>query len=113
MELIIIAHIVNIIVAGSIGTLLLINHPSMARAYGDETPARSILMCMYLTTAILSGTALAFSAITIMVALVLFPFQIIYKVATVATVGIRNPIVIINLVIVILLAAALFRVVGV
>lgn len=105
-----IALLLNIVVAGSIGTLLLINHPSMDHVYGPATPARSILLTMYIAIAAVSLLALTFPPLTMSIAITLFSFQIVYKVATLGTVGIKNPVVISNLLISIILAVALYDV---
>lgn len=112
MNLIIIAHLVNIVVAGSVGTLLLLNHASMVSVFGDATPARSILLTMYLAIALMSLIALITPSLLTTITLVLFSFQILYKVSTLATVGFKNPVVWCNVAISVLLFTALLQVVG-
>jgi hypothetical protein len=111
MLIVTISHLINVLVAGSIGTLLLLNLPSMTAVYGEVTPARSILASVYLAIAATSLFALIFPAYSIAVAKVLFPVQILYKVSTVLTVGtITHPVVISNLFISILHAISLLMI---
>ena len=68
-------------------------------------PARCILACVYFAILFASLYALiraGFGAphIAVQIALVLFPLQIIYKLATAFAVGIDNPVVVTNLAVV-------------
>jgi hypothetical protein len=81
---------------------LLRDTPQMEAAFGPATPARAILTCVYLAILLASLFALICAAagaphVTLTIALVLFPLQIIYKTATAVIVGIDNPVVITNL----------------
>lgn len=109
MTVVLISHVVNVLVAGSVGILLLLNAPGMVAVYGEASPARSILVSVYLAIAITSAFALLFPAYSIMIAKVLFPLQIIYKVSTIVTVGsITHPVVVSNVLISVLHAISLF-----
>ena len=84
----------------------------MTPVYGPDSPARRILACIYGSIAAASAFALACAALgdaqmLRTVAWVLFPMQIGYKVATAFTVGLKNPVVLSNLAISVLLVLAL------
>lgn len=99
MLLITVSHIVNLVVVTLIPWLIARDTPAMAAVYGPDSPARRILACLYATIALASGIALASHALTaspalsLRIAAVMFPLQIIYKLATVPAVGLRNPVV--------------------
>jgi hypothetical protein len=100
MILITISHIVNVLVAGTVAVLLLRNTPRMSAVYGEVTPARSILASIYLAIAATSVVALAFPQYSIVIATVLFPLQIFYKILTIFTVGnVTHPVVVSNILI--------------
>jgi hypothetical protein len=81
----------------------------MVAVYGEASPARSILVSVYLAIAVTSALALLFPTYSIMIAKVLFPLQIIYKVSTIVTVGsITHPVVVNNLLISAVHAISLF-----
>jgi len=84
----------------------------MADAFGPDSDARRILACLYATIALVSVYALVQLAldnrsVAIQIAWVLFPVQIIYKLATVPTVGLGSPVVMTNLFVVVVLIATL------
>ena len=109
MSIILFSHIINVLVAGGVGVLLLRNVPVMTAVYGEATPARSILASIYLSIAAASVCALLFPAYSIAIATVLFPLQILYKLSTVLTVrSIVHPVVVSNLLISIVHAISLF-----
>ncbi len=111
MLLVTLSHIVNVLVAGGIGMLLLLNLPSITAVYGEATPARSILTSVYLAIAVVSLFALIFPSYSIAIAKVLFPLQILYKLSTIITVGsIIHPVVVSNVLISILHAVSLFMI---
>jgi hypothetical protein len=111
MLIVTLSHLVNVLVAGSIGILLLLNLPSMTAVYGEATPARSILASIYLAIATTSIVALIFPAYSLAIAKVLFPLQILYKLSTIITVGsIVHPVVASNVLISILHAVSLFMI---
>lgn len=53
---------------------------SMNAVFGQDTTARQILTCMYLTIIVVSSYALIDFKQAITIGMILFPFQIIYKV---------------------------------
>lgn len=109
MSIILFSHLLNVLVAGGFGVLLLLNAPSMTTVYGAATPARGILASIYLSIAAASVCALLFPAYSIAIATVLFPLQILYKLSTVLTVGsIMHPVVVSNLLISVVHAISLF-----
>lgn len=111
MIIVTISHIVNVLVAGGVAYLILTNSVSMTAVYGEATPARSILASVYLAIALTSAFALAFPAYSIMIAKILFPLQIVYKLSTILTVGsITHPVVAANVFISILHAISLFAI---
>ena len=105
MLLVAFSHLVNVIVVTIIPYLIWRNRPEMTAVYGPDSPARRILVCLYGTIALASAAALVaqFGAgvpeISRSIALVMFPLQIVYKVATVFAVGLRNPVVVSNVII--------------
>lgn len=108
MILVTISHVVNVLVAGGVAGMLLANAPWMARVYGGATPARSILASVYLAIAVTSLVALLVPASSIVIAQVLFPLQIFYKLTTIIAVGtIAHPVVISNVLISVLHTASL------
>ena len=108
MTIIIISYIVNIIVAGLMGTLLFFNFKGkieerMVKVFGENTSGRQILACLYLTIAIFSVFGLFNETYFYKIALILFPFQILYKTLTlIAVKDKRNPVPYYNLAISIL-----------
>lgn len=79
---------------------------AMNAVYGPDTDARRILACRYGTIALASLIALAALGlgnreIALQIVWVLFPFQIVYKLATVPTVGLSSPVVRTNLFVVV------------
>lgn len=88
--------LLNIIVLIPVCITLLVNNKQMAEAAGIFTPARGILLAIYLTI-LMASTALLFFPDE-KFALGLFIMQIVYKVLSPFTVKtIKNPIVISNL----------------
>ena len=94
MKFVYLSHIVNVLVAGMMGTLLFFNSDSqIIEVFGPQTPARQILSCVYLSIAIMSSAALISKSKTISIAIVLFPVQIVYKILTLIAVSdILNPV---------------------
>jgi hypothetical protein len=94
---------VNVLVLVPVCTSLLFDVPWARPAYGDRTPARSILLSIYAAILIVSsglilGLALAPSPRLVDMTIALLIVQIIYKVTTPWTVGsIANPVVLSNL----------------
>ncbi len=94
MGVILISLVVNILVAGfmgvAIGFRLL---PRMDRVFGPDPTARQILACLYLAIAAASIVALASGGLRLQIAVILFPFQILYKLLTLLLVtDRRNPV---------------------
>jgi hypothetical protein len=110
MKFVYLSHIVNVLVAGMMGTLLFLNLNSpIIEVFGPETPARQILSCVYLSIAIMSSVALISKHKTIGIAVVLFPVQIVYKILTLFAVSdMLNPVPWSNLAISILHAYSLY-----
>lgn len=109
--LVTISYIVNIIVAGTFGSLLFFNQDGrMTSVYGPNTPSRQILSCLYLSIALFSVVGLFHQKYFVKVALVLFPIQIVYKLLTLIAVEDRkNPVPYANLAISILHAFSLWQ----
>lgn len=105
MVLLYISFIVNILVAGYFGMLLVTGGNRRVHAvYGANTPASRILGSIYLTIALVSIVAVAHPEFMLGIALVLFPLQIIYKIISVPAIGsIKNPVAISNFIIAVLL----------
>ncbi|HIG23603.1 MAG TPA: hypothetical protein EYG02_00860 [Henriciella marina] len=103
MLLVALSHLVNVIIVTIIPWLIYRNAPSMTAVYGPDTPARRILACLYATIALASAVALfcqfgyGLAEVSMQIALVLFPLQIAYKLATAFAVGLGSPVVISNL----------------
>ena len=110
MKFVYLSHIVNVLVAGMMGTLLFFNSDSqIIEVFGPQTPARQILSCVYLSIAIMSSVALISKRKTISIAIVLFPVQIVYKILTLIAVSdILNPVPWYNLAVSILHAYSLY-----
>lgn len=110
MKFVYLSHIVNVLVAGKMGTLLFFNSDSqIIEVFGPQTPARQILSCVYLSIAIMSSVALISKRKTISIAIVLFPVQIVYKILTLIAVSdILNPVPWSNLAVSILHAYSLY-----
>ncbi len=89
-----IAYIINILVAGTLGFLLFFNIGNrMIKVYGEDTSARQILACLYLSIAIFSIIALVHQGYFFKIAIILFPMQIVYKLLTLISVkDKRNPV---------------------
>jgi hypothetical protein len=119
---IVISLIVNVIVAGACSILLFINFTPFTNSFGDDTTARQILSCIYLSIATISFYALARSlyqyyqksksnALETLqwVGWGLFPIQIVYKLLTVVIVlDKKAPVIWVNLAIAILHSISLF-----
>ena len=104
------SHIVNVLIAGMMGTLLFFNSTSpIIEVFGPITPARQILSCVYLSIAVMSSIALISKSKRTSIAVVLFPIQIVYKILTLISVSdILNPVPWSNLAISILHAYSLY-----
>ena len=88
MKIIFFSHVVNVIVAGMMGSLLFFNSTSpIIQVFGAATPAREILSCIYLSIAVMSSIAIIDKRMTIPIAIGLFPMQIVYKLLTLVAVA--------------------------
>lgn len=114
MIIITISYIVNILVAGLMGILLFFDlGDRVIRVYGENTAARQILSCLYLSIAIFSIFGLFSQAYFIKIALILFPMQIVYKLLTLVAVKDRkNPVPYANLAISILHSFSVWYILG-
>lgn len=100
----------NIFVLGPVISLLVAGSTGMEAAFGPDTTARRILICVYGSIALTSvGLILmhvAGHAWAVPMTLALFAVQITYKLGTVFLVGIINPVVVTNLFVVALQVCA-------
>lgn len=100
--------LINILVAGFFGITLL-NKKLHTNIYGVDNTSRQILSSLYLSIASISIFALFNEKYLINIALVLFPFQIVYKILTVFLItDKRNPVLWSNLIIAIYLGITLY-----
>jgi hypothetical protein len=108
MLLIQIGLIINILVAGFFGTSLL-NKKFHNKVYGPDSTSRQILSSLYLAITIISIVALINNSYLKQIVLILFPFQIIYKILSVFLItDKRNPVLWSNLAISVYLGIALY-----
>lgn len=113
MSIVTLSHLCNFLVVTVIPYLIFTKRRAMDVVYGGDTVARRILACLYATIAATSLIALAGQVyfgdqkLSFEIARVLFPMQIIYKVATLPAVGWKNPVVKSNLAISVLHTASL------
>ena len=90
--------LVNVAVLLPVCTGLLSNAPWTTSAYGDATPARAILLSVYMAIGLCSVLLLIRRDAKAVAALLLM--QVLYKVTTPLTVGtVANPVVVSNLII--------------
>ena len=90
--------VLNLIVLFPVCTGLMMRDPRMTSGFGDWTPARGILLSVYLAIAVASAVLLARPDPRM--ACVLLGLQVIYKLTTPFTVGtVKNPVVVSNLVV--------------
>lgn len=109
MLIITISHLINFLVAGLMAILLISNERHMKKVFGDITPARQILSSLYMAIAVASLVALIAPQYSIVIATVLFPIQILYKLSTLVTVSSKsNPVIWCNFVISIVHAISLY-----
>lgn len=89
--------LLNVVVLVPVTTSLLVRAPWVIRAYGDRSPARDILLAIYL--AILAGSVMLLIVDARDAVVALLGVQIIYKVITAFTVqrALSNPVVLSNL----------------
>ncbi|MEL6451715.1 MAG: hypothetical protein AAFQ19_10680 [Pseudomonadota bacterium] len=107
----------NLLILGPVIAGLLSGGAGMAVIFGPDTPARMILLCVYAAIALVSAALIGLHAVghgwAVPMTFALFAVQITYKLATVVAVGVGNPVVVTNLVVVavqvIAIAAYLWR----
>lgn len=98
MYLIITSYIVNILVAGFMGSMLFFDLKGklpdrIYSVFGANTAGRQILACLYLSIALFSVVGLFYAPYFIKIAIILFPFQMLYKTLTlIAVKDKRNPV---------------------
>ncbi|MEO0496588.1 MAG: hypothetical protein AAF141_04360 [Pseudomonadota bacterium] len=113
MILIATTHLINIAVLLAVLSQFVTDAPGMVEAYGADGPARRILASIYGAILLGSTAALAVLAVAgssqrwLVFSASLFAIQLIYKLATIFTVGLGNPVVIANTVICIPLALSI------
>lgn len=112
MTLFAISFAANVVITFAVSLGIWRNAPRMAEAYGPDSPARRILMCLYLAIGPVSFYALAQlglgrAEVARAIGLTLFPLQILYKLLTVWAVSPKHPVVLANLAVVVLLVATL------
>jgi hypothetical protein len=106
MTLLILSLLLNIVVLLPVGISLARDAAWTHTAYGEDTPARRILLAIYIAIAVGSALLLVVRDPSAVVALLFV--QIIYKVASLFLVGdIRNPVVASNLAIAVFHTATL------
>ncbi len=103
--MILLSHAGNVLILIAVCTALWRDAPGIADAFGPDTVARRILACVYLAILLASLYALIRAGlgapqVALSVGLVLFPLQIVYKLATAVAVGLDNPVVLTNLAVV-------------
>ena len=102
--------VINVLVAGFWGIVLGFFPQTHFRKwpYGEDTPGSRILSSLYLTIAFLSLYALTAPLRLSSMCIMLFGFQIVYKVLSAATVrNFGNPVVVSNLLIVVIHSVSL------
>lgn len=111
MLIVTVSHLINVLIAGVMALLLMVDEHHMKRVFGDSTPARQILSSLYMAIAVASFVALIVPQYSIAIALVLFPIQILYKLSTLVTVSSKNnPVIWCNFGISIVHAASLYTI---
>ncbi len=100
-----VSHAANVLILIAVCSALWRGDAGLDASLGPDTPARRILACVYLAILLASLYALlraGFGAqqVAVQIALVLFPLQIVYKVATAFAAGLENVVVQANLAVV-------------
>ena len=113
MWIIVTSLVVNVLVAGFFGLATGFNLnsilPNLNAVFGQDTPSRRILSCLYLAIAAISAVALLVTPLRLNIVVVLLPFQMLYKLMTLYFVAyIRNPVPWWNMAISLLHAASLW-----
>ncbi|MEL6640331.1 MAG: hypothetical protein AAFP98_03290 [Pseudomonadota bacterium] len=97
-----ISFFVNLVVLGLVVPAIMVGSTRMTAAFGPDTDARKILICIYSAIWLTSLLGLGLVALNrledaVVLAVGLLSLQIIYKVLTGAVVGLGNPVVMTNL----------------
>jgi len=99
------ALILNIAILAPVIWALATVSPGMDAAFGPETDARRILTCVYAAIAMVSAALIGLHSLghvwAVPMTLALFGVQISYKLATVWVVGVSNPVVMTNILVVV------------
>jgi len=100
-SMLIAALVVNLLILVPVVLGLLSNTDAMNSAFGPDLPARRILTCVYAAIGLVSVGLLALHSFghvwAVPMTVALFAVQITYKLATVAMVGLTNPVVVTNM----------------
>ncbi len=111
-RLIISALLLNVLVLAPVVSVLLLGATAAETGFGAVTDGRLILTSVYIAIGVVSLGLIAMHlrrmAWALPMSVALFSVQITYKLITVPMVGISNPVVITNLLIVVVQVAALF-----
>ena len=109
-QLMVLALALNVIILVPVITAL-VRGGAAAAVFGDATPARAILTSIYAAIALVSLGLIALHVAAapwaVPMTVALFAVQIVYKALTVPAVGLRNPVVVVNLVVVLVQAGVL------
>lgn len=107
------ALILNVAILAPVIWSLGIGSPGMDAAFGADTHARRILTCVYGAIALASAALIALLSVAhpwaIPMTLALFGVQISYKLATVWLVGLGNPVVVTNVVVIVVQTLAILN----
>lgn len=112
MLLFALCFVVNAAITFTLAAALARDGRGIADAFGTDTPARRILACVYTAIGMVSLLGLALilagqSDTARAVGTTLFAVQITYKLLTAWAVGLSNPVVVVNLMVVALLCLTL------
>ena len=112
MTLLALSFLANLVLTTVVAVGIYRNHPGISEVFGQDSPARRILGCVYATIGLISlyalgQMALGQSEVALTVAVILFPLQILYKLMTAVALRPLHPVVIANLCFATLLALTL------
>ncbi len=97
--------ILNAVIVFPVSVGMFTGQVGMEAVFGPASPARQILASVYLAIGLLSVIALAvlalgYSSLVVPMVVGLLVMQVVYKLITVGTVGLGNPVVMTNLLVV-------------
>ncbi len=97
--------ILNAVIVFPVSVAMLTGQAGMETVFGPQSPARQILASVYLAIGLVSVVALAglafgYSSLVVPMAVGLLIMQVGYKLISVGTVGLGNPVVLTNLLVV-------------